>query len=152
METEEGEKDLKPPPKKATATATGDPARVVATVLPTTAVPIANDPSKFKAREPLICWTQVGQATYPAGIGGLMYALKSSPVVLPTVEQSHVRFPFLIIAPNHGCDCTMRQHGPDGHRHASGRKLLKACNRLNVDILVTSNGWTKKSATNLGIS
>ena len=144
METEEEEKDLKPPPKKATATATGDPARVVATVLPTTAVPVANDPSKFKARKPLICWTQVSKATYPASIGGLMYALKSSPVVLQIVEQSHVCFPFLIIAPNDGCDGTMRQHGPNGHRHASGRKLQKACNRLRVDISVTSDGWTKE--------
>jgi hypothetical protein len=144
MKTEEGEKDLKPPPKKATASATGGPTRVVATVLPTTAVPVANDPSKFKARKPLICWTQVGQATYPACIGGLMYALKSSPVVLPTVEQSHVCFPFLIVAPNNGCDSTMRQHGPDGHRHASGRKLRKACNRLHVDISVSSDGWTKE--------
>jgi hypothetical protein len=142
MEAEEGEKDLKPPPKKATASTTRDPARVVATVLPTTAVPVANDQSKFKARKPLICWTQVGQATYPAGIGGLMYALKSSPIILPTVEQSHVCFPFLIIAPNNGCDGTMHQHGPNGHRHASGRKLRKACNRLHVDILVTSDGWT----------
>jgi hypothetical protein len=38
----------------------------------------------------------------------------------------------------------MRQHGPDGHRHASGRKLRKACNRLHVDISVTSDGWTKE--------
>jgi len=119
METEEGEKDLKPPPKKATATATGGPAPVVLTVLPTTAVPVTNDPSKFKARKPLICWTQVNRATYPAGIGGLMYALKNSPVVFPTVEQSLVCFPFLIIAPNNGCDGTMRQHGPNGHRHPS---------------------------------
>jgi len=123
MESEEGDQDLKPPPKKATASATKGPTRVVATVLPTTAVPVANDPSKLKACKPHICWTQVGQATYPTGIGGLMYALKSSPVVLPTVKQSHVCFPFLIIAPNDGCDGTMRQHGPDGHRPASGRKL-----------------------------
>jgi len=78
-----------------------------------------------------------------------MYALKSSPVVLPT-EQSHVWFPFLFIARNNGCDGTMRQHGPNGHRHANGRKLRKACNRLRVDISVTSDGWTKKTATTLG--
>ena len=144
METEDGEKDLKPPPKKATTASTGDPTRVVATVLPATTVPVTNVPSKFKARKPVISWTQLGQATYPAGIGGLKYALKSSPVVLPTVEQSHVCFPFLIIAPNDGYDGTMRQHGPNRHGHASGRKLRKACNRLHVNISVTSDGWTKE--------
>jgi hypothetical protein len=113
---------------------------------------VADDPSKFKARKPLIYWTKVGQAIYPAGIGGLMYALKSSPVELPTVEQSHVYFPFLIVAPNDGCDGTMRQHGPDGHRHASGRKLRKACNCLHVDISVTSDGWTKEKLHHFGIS
>jgi len=38
METEEGDRDLKPPPLKAAATATGGPALVVATVLQTTPV------------------------------------------------------------------------------------------------------------------
>ena len=144
METEDGEKDLKPPQKKATTASTGDPTRVVATVLPATTVPVTNVPSKFKARKPVICWTQLGQATYPAGIGGLKYALKSSPVVHPTVEQSHVCFPFLIIAPNNGCDGTMRQHGSNRHRHASGRQLRKACNCLHVNISVISDGWTKE--------
>jgi hypothetical protein len=86
---------LKPPPKKATTTAAAaDPARVIATVLPTTAVPVSSDPSKFKERNPLVCWTTLGQAIHATGIGGLLYAFKNSPVQFPTVVQSHVCFPF----------------------------------------------------------
>ena len=56
-------------------------------------------------------------------------------------------FLFLVVAPNDGCDGTMRLPASDGNRQASGRdKPRKPCNRLHIGISVPSERLDKTQA------
>ena len=99
--------------QKAKKTAATAPASLAPATLPSTSVPDPSNPSKLKAKTPLVCWTVLGKNLHPSGIAQLLFAIKST-ASLPEVDTCHVCFPYLMDANGTGCgyDGTMRAlHG-----------------------------------------
>jgi len=64
--------------QKATGTST-TATTVVPAQLPPTSIPEVSQPSKLKAKPPLVCWTVSGKAKYPQGIGQMIIAPPRTP-------------------------------------------------------------------------
>jgi hypothetical protein len=123
--------------QKATGTSTTTNT-VVPAQLPPALIPEVSQPSKLKAKAPLVCWTVSGKAKYPQGIGQIIYSAVEDPLIsLPTIEEHHICFPFIIDATGIGCGC-------DGTIRARPGELIgrKPC-RHHIDISTSTDGWSK---------
>jgi len=86
-----------------------------------------------------VCWTVSGKAKYPQGIGQMIYSATKDPLILlPIIEEHHICFPYIIDATGTGCGC-------DGTIKARPGELTgrKPCNRHHINILTSTDGWSK---------
>jgi len=123
--------------QKATGTSTTATTVVPAQLSPTS-IPEVSQPSKLKAKTPLVCWTVSGKAKYPQGIGQMIYSSTKDPLIsLPTIEEHHICFPYII-------DATGIGYGCDGTIKARPGKLIgrKPC-RHHIDISTSTDGCSK---------
>jgi len=126
--------------QKATGTST-TATTVVPAQFPPTLIPEVLQPSKLKAKAPLVCWTVSGKAKHPQGIGQMMYSATKDPLIsLPTIEEHHICFPYIIDATGIGCGC-------DGTIKARPGELTgrKPCNRHHIDINSNHSGRSSRS-------